>query len=161
MKSYKARSRFQYIALSDKDEETYQARIRRLVTFSPRINKSEIPIRRLPKIRLVNNTEEFILASTVPKHGKEYIRLNAVAGCYIPLVSAHSQFTFVVVSLHDTRNRGESSVQSVKFNSNLSRQFELSLDYWIPRKAAHNIILKVGREVPFHEEGEQWATVCI
>nr|QDK54400.1 movement protein [Citrus concave gum-associated virus]QDK54402.1 movement protein [Citrus concave gum-associated virus]WBB27566.1 movement protein [Citrus concave gum-associated virus] len=159
VKEYTEGTRFQYVALSGKDEETYSARIRRLVTATPRIGKEALPQSKLPQLKLYEDTEQFNLSLAVPKKGKQYIRLSSVMAYYCPLVSSFSEFTKVSISLHDSRLLSKTCVQSADFNSNITQKVELSLDYCIPRTSCSKITLNIAREQKFLQEGEEWATV--
>nr|QWE91515.1 movement protein [Citrus virus A] len=158
-KEYSEGTRFQYVALSGKDEESYSARIRRLVTLTPRMNKDTLPLTKIPQLKLIEDTEQFNLSLAVPKKGKPYIRLASVTAYYCPLVSSFSEFTKAGMSLHDSRLLSDTSVQSVTFNSNITQKLELSLDYCIPRSSASKITLNIAREQKFLKEGEEWGAV--
>ncbi|UFE16635.1 movement protein [Brassica campestris chinensis coguvirus 1] len=158
--TYEPGNRFQYAAITCKDKESTGARIRRLMSFSSRCKKEEIPLSKLPILKLIEDNEQFSLSQALPKSGKEYIRLRSVTGVFTPLDSAQARFCVVKVTLHDKRkNPEESIVQSTSFNSNLSFKFELSMDYCIPRKNADQIMLNFSREVSLLGADFQWAAI--
>nr|WDD63196.1 movement protein [blackberry line pattern virus] len=160
-KEYTEGSRFQYVALSGKSEETLPARVRRLVTLAPKINRNVLPVHKVPILRLINDTEQFNLSLVISKKGPAYIRLASATAIYAPEVSALSEFTTVIMSLHDSRRLTNTCVQSAKFNSNISQKIELSLDYCIRRESAHKITFNVSREQKFLEDDEEWAAVQV
>nr|WQF62819.1 movement protein [Brassica oleracea torzella virus 1] len=158
--TYVPGSRFQYAAITCKDKESTGARIRRLMSFNSRCKKEEIPLSKLPILKLIEDNEQFSLSQALPKSGKEYIRLRTVTGVFTPLDSAQAKFSVVKVTLHDKRKSPEDSiVQSTSFNSNLSFKFELSMDYCIPRKNADQIMLNFSREVSVLAPDFQWAAI--
>jgi len=154
--TYKPGQRFQFVALTGRDEESVEARVRRLVTLQPRVNKSAIAVDKIPKLRLIEDAEQFALAEAIPVKGKDYIRLASITIIFIPLNSAMSGFTKAKISLLDTRYTGSQVVQSVKFSTNVPMKQEMSMDYCIPRQSASKIILMISREQATMEMGEQW-----
>nr|QYF49535.1 MAG: movement protein [Inner Mongolia phenui-like virus 2] len=154
--AHKPGTRFQYVALTGRDEESLPARLRRITTMQPRTNKSSIPLEKVPKLRLIEDTEQFNLSMAIPSKGKDYIRLASVAVVYIPLVSSQSVFSKAVASLIDNRFVGDKVVQSVRFTTNLPEKKEMTMDYCIPRESAKSILISFSREQAVLEMGEQW-----
>nr|URW63962.1 putative movement protein [Watermelon crinkle leaf-associated virus 1] len=160
LREYSEGSRFQYVALTAKQNETYESRVRKLVTFKAKLGMEVKPELVMPSIKLVEQSEQLNLSMAIDKKGKkEYIRLASVFGIYVPLVSVFTKYTSVIVSLHDSRMCDETTIQSVKFNSNIPQKFELSLDYCIPRSEASFISLNISREQTFMREDSQWAVM--
>lgn len=156
---HKAGDRFQYLALTGGDTETYEARMRRMMTFRPRANKKMIPLNDLPHMRLVQDGEEFSLQTILPKKVDEYIRLHEVSGYFAPTVSVMSKFSKVKIALMDSRYDPPAEIQSVTLNSNMDAKIELSMDYCIPKTAAPKINLMVSREQRTMATGEQWGAL--
>jgi len=149
-------TRFQYVALTGKNEESFEARVRRLVTLQPRFSKNAIRVEKAPNLRLIEDTEQFSLDMAIPKKGKDYIRLASVQVIFIPLSSSMGIFTKAKASLLDTRMLSDQAIQSVKFASNLPEKKELSMDYCVTRESAEKIILNISREQATMMQGEQW-----
>lgn len=154
--TYVPETRFQYVALTGKDNETAEARVRRLITLKPKTSKTIIPMSQIPKLRLIEESEQFSLEMAIPKKGKPYIRLASVTVVYVPLMSSLSGFTKVKASLIDTRLIHNQEVQSVKFSTNLTNKHEMTLDYCIPRESASKLVINFSREQAIMETGEQW-----
>nr|BCX80291.1 putative movement protein [Watermelon crinkle leaf-associated virus 2] len=160
LKSYEEGKRFQYVALVGSKGESYESRVRKVVTFNFRRSKIVDPEMELPLIKLVEDCKQFNLSEVVNmKKGKPYIRLASLIGIYTPLISSFSDFSRVCVDLTDIRKLTDQSVQVVRFNSNVPEKFELSLDYCIPRESADKIILNIALEQAFLVRGEQWGTL--
>jgi len=157
---HKAGQRFQFLALTGGETETFEARMRRMTTFRPRTNKTMIPLNELPHIKLINDSEDLNLASVLPKKGVgEYIRISGVCAYFSPTVSVMSKFSKVKVALMDSRFEPPGEIQSVTTNTNMDAKIELSMDYCIPRMSAAKLRLIVTREQAVMAFGEQWGAL--
>lgn len=156
---HKPGDRFQYLALTGGDSETYEARMRRMVTFRPKINKQVIPINDLPHIRLINDTENLSLSRIMPKKSEDYLRIHQASGYFAPTVSVMAKFSKVKVALMDSRFSPPAEVQSVVLNSNMDVKIELSMDYCIPKEAVGKLNLVITREQATMSFGEQWGAL--
>jgi len=157
---HKSGQRFQFLALTGGESETFEARMRRMTTFRPRTNKSMIPLNDLPHIKLTNDSEDLNLASIMPKKGVgEYIRISGVSGYFAPTVSVMSKFSKVKIALMDSRFEPPAEIQSVLTNTNMDAKIELSMDYCVPRLAAAKLRLIVTREQAVMAAGEQWGAL--
>lgn len=156
---HKPGDRFQYLALTGGDTETYEARMRRMVTFRPQVSKKMIPINDLPHIKLVNDSETLSLTKILPKKSEEYIRIHQASGYFAPLVSVMAKFSKVKIALMDSRFDPPGEVQSVVLNSNMDAKIELSMDYCVPVSAAGKLNIVITREQATMAFGEQWAAI--
>jgi hypothetical protein len=156
---HKAGDRFQYLALTGGESETYEARMRRMVTFRPRVSKKLIPLDQLPHIKLVKDAENLCLTDILPKKGEEYTRIHAVSGYFAPTVSVMAKFSRVKVALMDSRFDPPAEVQSVTMNTNMDAKIELSMDYCIPRSSSDKLGLMIVREQATMSYGEQWGAL--
>jgi len=161
LKSYEEGNRFQYVALTGGNEETYESRIRKVLTFNLSTNKKGLPKFEVPMVRLVDQSTQFNLGQLITqrKDFKEYIRLASVIGVYTPLISSFYEFSTVSFTLHDTRKISRTAVQTAKYNSNLQNKIEMSLDCCIPKVSADKVILDVGLEQATLISGEQWGVL--
>jgi len=161
LKSYEEGNRFQYVALTGGNEETYESRIRKILTFNLSTNKKGLPKFEVPMVRLVDQSTQFNLGQLITqrKDFKEYIRLASVIGVYTPLISSFYEFSTVSFTLHDTRKISRTAVQTAKYNSNLQNKIEMSLDCCIPKVSADKVILDVGLEQATLISGEQWGVL--
>lgn len=161
LKSYEEGNRFQYVALTGSNDETYESRIRRVLTFQFSNDKKGMPKFTIPKIKLIENTHQFNLGQIIGKRKdfKDYIRLSSVVGVFIPLISSFFEFSTVSFTLHDTRKQSKTAVQTARYNSNLQSKVEMSLDYCIPKTSASKIILDVGLEQATLMPGEEWGVL--
>jgi hypothetical protein len=156
---HKPGDRFQYLALTGGDSETYEARMRRMITFRPRVSKSMIPVNDLPHIKLVNDSETLPLTKILPKKSEDYIRIHQASGYFAPLVSVMAKFSKVKIALMDSRFDPPAEVQSITLNSNMDAKVELSMDYCIPRTAVDKLNIVITREQAVMSFGEQWAAI--
>jgi hypothetical protein len=161
IKNHNEGDRFQYVALTGKDTETYEARLRRMVTFRPRMSKSMIPLNDLPHIKLIEESESLSLVSVLPKKGDDYIRVHSVSGYFSPTVSVMSNFSKVHVCLMDSRFSPPAEIQSVTVNSNIDAKVELSMDFCVPRSDADKINLMVSLEQSTISYGHQWGALQV
>jgi hypothetical protein len=161
LRSYEEGNRFQYVALTGGNEETYESRIRKVLTFNLSTNKKGLPKFEVPMVRLVDQSTQFNLGQLITqrKDFKEYIRLASVIGVYTPLISSFYEFSTVSFTLHDTRKISRTAVQTAKYNSNLQNKIEMSLDCCIPKISADKVILDVGLEQATLISGEQWGVL--
>ncbi|QVU28733.1 putative movement protein [Yunnan Paris negative-stranded virus] len=161
LKSYEEGNRFQYVALSGSTNETYEARVRRILTLNMATKKTSKPLIKIPLIKLVDSNLQFKLSQAMQKSKNtfNYARLSAVVGVYTPLIGSFYEFSTVSVTLHDTRKVTKTSIQTVKFNSNLQNKFELSMECCFPKSSADRIILDIGLEQSTLIAGEEWGTI--
>ncbi|UZA34088.1 movement protein [Edgeworthia chrysantha mosaic-associated virus] len=162
LKSYEEGNRFQYVALSGGTEESYESRVRKMVTLHIKTDKKGEPKVNVPLIKLTENNIQYHLGQVVSvKKGPSYIRLASMLAVYTPLVSSFSEFSTVSLTLHDTRKISNTAIQTAKFNSNLQNKVELSLDFCVPRASAGKIILDVSLEQATLMQGEEWGTLSL
>lgn len=159
--SHQSGNRFQYVALTGSDVESHSSRIRRLIQTNPKMSKTEIPVKDIPKLKLREDIEKFPLKSTIPVKGKEFINLNKATVIFTPLTSFTDSYSVMKVSLMDMRKRSNQERSSVKSNTNIQCKMEFSLDYCIPREAADQIFLLVARENQTMEIGHMWGVIQV
>jgi hypothetical protein len=161
IRSYEEGNRFQYVALTGSTDETYESRIRKVLTFNIANNKKGLPQFKVPMVKLINMNHQFNLGQLLNqrKDIQEYIRLSSVIGVYTPLISSFYEFSTVSFTLHDTRKISRTAVQTAKYNSNLQNKVEMSLDCCVPRTSADKIILDIGLEQATLKSGEQWGVL--
>lgn len=159
IKKHKEGDRFQYLAITGKEEESFAARQRRIFTLKPKLVRQPIPSDELPEIELTRDTEDLNLSSILPKKGEKYIRVVNITGYFSPLVSSLSVFSGAKVSLVDSRYDPPQQIQATRINTNLDTKFELSMDFYIPRTSAHRISLVIVREQALISYGEQWGAI--
>jgi len=157
---HNAGERFQFLALTGGDSETFEARMRRMVTFKPRMNKTQIPLKDLPHIKLIDDTENLSLVEVMPKKSSaEYIRVASVACYFAPTVTVMSKFSKVKIALMDSRFDPPAEIQSITTNTNVDSKSELSMDYCVPKTAAAKLRLMISREQSTITFGEQWGAL--
>jgi len=159
--AHKAGMRFQYVALTGADVEDHSARIRRLISLTPKVSKSEIAQKNLPRIRLVEDAEKFSLSQAIPRAGREFILLNKATIVFTPLTSFADDYSVLKVCLMDMRMRNRQLRASVKTNTNIQVKMEFALDHCIPRKECENVFLQFIREQSTMVNGSMWGVVQV
>lgn len=156
---HKQGDRFQYLALTGRDDETYEARLRKIFTFRPKARTNIIPSDELPHIELKDDSETFQLSSILPRRTEKYVRISSFQVYFAPTMSVTSDFCKITFSLADSRFHPPAIIQSFTANSNVSCKGELSMDYYIPATSAQRITFMVTRQLQTITMNEQWGAV--
>lgn len=154
--------RFLYAAVGGEQVEERDSRLRRLISYTPRLNKKAIPIENLPTIKLFKETENFLLSDIILKHKgitRPYVRIASTIVQYGALTSVDSEYTKIILSIMDNRMLNNKMAKSTTFSSNVTAKMDLSLDYCFPREESDNFTLTVSRENRFMEEGHEWGVL--
>lgn len=161
IQSHKNGSRFQYVALTGADVEEHGSRIRRLLMTRAIYNKSQIPTKDLPRLRLKEDSERFSLGDAIPAKGKEFILLNKATIVFTPLTSFADKYTTMKISLMDMRLETDQERSSVKANTNVTVKCEFSMDHCVPRTDVNEVFLMISREVSHLSTGRMWGVVQV
>jgi len=158
-------TRFMYAAITGKQHEDMESKLRRLIAFQPILKKKSIPVDNLPVIKLFRESETFPLDQIIPKskaksHG-DYIRIADAITIYGAVVSPDCNFTKVTVGITDNRLLTDKSVKSFTATTNMMVRGNLALPYSVPTEDADQLILTISRERSFMEEGRQWGAIQI
>jgi hypothetical protein len=153
--------KFQYLVLNTDEEESYTARVKRLMTLKPRTGKEALKVEEVPEVPLINDSTEYSLDDFLPRKGKKYIRLARMTVIFIPLSSVMDVFTRATICLVDQRMLKNQARQEAIVGTNMDNRMDASLDYCIPRTSAGKVKLVVHKEQAIMEEGEQWASIKV
>jgi hypothetical protein len=165
IKRHEDGTRFMYAAVTGREPETVEAKLRRLMSFQPILKKKSIPIDNLPVIQLFKETESFPLDQIIPagkaKPVGNYMRVSDAMTMYGAVVSPDCNFTKVKVGIADNRLLSDQTVKSFTATSNMMSRGNLALPYCIPVQDADQLILTISRERSFLEEGRQWGAIQV
>lgn len=166
IKNHEIGTRFMYAAVTGRESEPIESRLRRLISFQPALRKKAIPIDNLPTIKLFKETEIFPLDQIIPKKQKndglgEYLRISDAVTIYGAVVSPDCNFTKVQVGISDNRLLTNRLVKSFIATTNMLSKGNLSLPYCVPVEDADQLVLTISRERSFLEEGRQWGAIQI
>jgi hypothetical protein len=166
IKNHENGTRFMYAAITGRESEEMDSKLRRLISFQPTLKKKSIPIDNLPVIRLYKETEVFPLDQILPpnkakKFPGDYIRVSDAVTLYGAVVSPDCNFTKVSVGITDNRLMTDKLVKSFTATTNLMSKGNLALPYSVPLEDADQLVLTVSRERSFLEEGRQWGAIQI
>jgi hypothetical protein len=162
IKSHEPGTRFMYAALTGKEEEDHDSRLRRLIGFKPRLNKQAFPIDKLPALKLFRETEIFPLKSILThKNLGPYIRIADAICLYGAVVSPDCNFTHIKIGIMDGRLLERQMVKSFRATTNIQAIGNLRLAYCFPKADIDRISLAITRDRSFIEEGLQWGAVQI
>jgi len=165
IRNHQSGTRFMYAAVTGKESEELESKLRRLVSFQPKLNRTAIPFEKLPVIKLYNETESFplneILYTSSKKLSQEYIRLSDAIVLYGAVVSPDCEFTKVQVGIADNRLLSNKMAKSFTATSNMMSRGNLSLPYCIPRADADQLVLSISRERAFLTDNRQWGAIQI
>lgn len=168
IKNHERGTRFMYAAVTGKESEGIESKLRRLISFQPVLRKKAITVDNLPVIRLYRETETFPLDQIIPKQNNKktssfgsYLRVSDAVTMYGAVVSPDCNFTKVQVGITDNRLLTDKMVKSFTATTNLMTKGNLALPYCVPTDDADQLVLTVSRERSFLEEGRQWGAIQI
>lgn len=160
IKSHEPGTRFLYAALTGKESEDIDSRLRKLVNYKPRLNKKAISIDKLPTIELFRETEVYPLTNLLNyKNVGSYVRISDAICLYGAIVSPDCNFTKIRIGIIDNRLLDNKSVKSFIATTNLPAVGNLKLPYCVPKRDCDKLSLTVSRERAFIEEGLQWGAL--
>jgi len=167
IKNHESGTRFMYAAITGKESETIESKLRRLISHQPILRKKAIPIDNLPVIELFREVETFPLNQIIPMNNNKkisygnYIRISDALVQYGAVVSPDCNFTKIEVGISDNRLLTNNMVKSFEATSNVVSKGNLSLPYCIPVRDADQLVLTISRERSFIDEGRQWGAIQI
>lgn len=164
IKGHKEGDRFLYAAVTGREEESRESKLRRLIGFTPTLNRRMIPINKLPVMPLFKEVEVFPISPLVNRlrnDTRPYVRIADAVVMYGSLTSTDAEFTKVKISIHDGRLMGNKCAKSMTATSNVVSKSNLSLSYCFPKAECDQISLTISREARFMEEGNQWGAIQV
>lgn len=167
VKNHEPGTRFMYAAITGRESEDINSKLRRLISYQPALRKKAVPVDNLPVIKLFRESETFPLDQVLPKSTKksqsygDYVRVSDAVTLYGAVVSPDCNFTKVQVGISDNRLLTDKMVKSFTATTNLMTKGNLALPYCVPVADADQLVLTVSRERAFLEEGRQWGAIQI
>jgi hypothetical protein len=154
-------TKLQFVGLTPPPSESIVARASRLLVHTAKLSRTELPMKEIPQIKLIETNERFPLSSVVPRKGPGYLILKRATGVFIPMTSFKDKYTVVKISILDMRHRNQEEKRSIKLNSNLPYNFEFCMDYCFPLASSDKVFLNVNIERAIVNEGEEWGAVQV
>lgn len=159
---------FPNIAVLDEPEESLEARYRRLTRLQPRICKRRLDVPDHITVELRKEVEEYPLLDILSLDGKKaqrsqykYVLIKRAALILTPLSSFIDSHSDVVVSIVDSRKRGNKVARTLRLQDNKQYKGEFALDYSFPKESSQKVSISFAQEVPTFDVGEQWAACQI
>lgn len=157
---------FPGVAILDEPTNTLESRYRRMTRLQPRVNKRQMNVPDHITVKLRDEVEKFPMSDIVKLTSKqqrdtsyEYVLIKRAALIFSPLSSFIDSHSDVIVSIVDSRKRGEQVVRSLRLQDNKFYKGEFVLDYSFPKESSEKVVLTFSQEVPTFNTGEQWG-VC-
>jgi hypothetical protein len=164
VQQHQSGQRFLYAAVTANQAEDDSSRLRRLLSFQPKVSRRPISIGDVPTLALYSEVESFDLSRLLPASRskvKTYINISDVVVVYGSLISTDSTFSKVRVSIVDDRLLNNKIAKSYIATTNVMSKANMNLSYCFPRDEIDAIRLTVSREAAFLEQGRQWGAVQV
>lgn len=166
--SFTGEGMFPYAAITKSEDESHDARMRRLVNLQPRINFRKLDIPDHISLKFFKEVEEFPMNLIVQlshkqkdKTNYDYILMKRVSIIFSPLSSFFDSHSDVVVTIMDARKRSGLIARRFNLTDNDQYKVEGSLDYCFPKASADKVSLSFAQDIPTFNTGEQWGACQI
>lgn len=158
--NHKPGTTFQYVAITGKDSETFEARLSRLRSFKPTTNHKRIPSEKLPTVELHGIETVISLGAILPKKNTaKYVRVSGIMGYFSSTMATFHTFTKVRIAMMDGRFHPPVKIQSATVGSNMDSKFEISMEFCVPVDECGDINFIVAADQELMPDNRQWGAI--
>jgi len=168
LKQHVEGSRFLYAAITGREEETHESRLRKLWAWKPNLKISTESFSEIPNLKLYKESETFpikpLIDSLKSRKGMklgDFFRVVEAAVIFGAVVSPDHEFTKVRIAMHDGRLLSSTQAKGFIADTNKESRGDLRMPYCIPVENADLLSLVISRENQFLQDEVMWGVIKV